>query len=184
MAGGRVGWFGIGFPCRRAGPVHIMNEIAPVGTDSFGWTGVLVHIWSRGMEFAVVSLLVGFAVVSLLVGSAVVNLLVGSAVVNLLVGSAVVNLLVGFVGGGVARSQVQGGAVGERLTQIFAQIEVSISEELLGNIDKGVDAAGSDASVVSGRRGCTGGEQVADLEDLHGSVSWEERGQSGHGVGQ
>ena len=179
-----------------------MNEIAPVGTDSFGWTGVLVHIWSRGMEFAVVSLLVGFAVVNLLVGSAVVNLLVGSAVVNLLVGfavvsllvgsavvnllvgSAVVNLLVGFVGGGVARSLVQGGAVGERLTQIFAQIEVSISEELFGNIDKGVDAAGSDASVVSGRRGCTGGEQVADLEDLHGSVSWEERGQSGHGVGQ
>src|SRR6476469_3458760 len=100
MAGGRVGWFGIGFPCRRAGPVHIMNEIAPVGTDSFGWTGVLVHVWSRGMEFAVVSLLVGFAVV------------------NLLVGFAVVSLLVGFVGGGVARSLVQGGAVGERLTQI------------------------------------------------------------------
>src|SRR6476620_2635479 len=95
MAGGRVGWFGIGFPCGRAGPVHITNEIAPVGTDSAGWTGVLVHVWSRGMEFAVVSLLVGFAVVNLLVGFAVVSLLVGFAVVSLLVGFAVVSLLVG-----------------------------------------------------------------------------------------
>jgi hypothetical protein len=73
--------------------------------------------------------------------------------------------------------------VGEFFAEVVGDVEVSVGEELVGDVDQGVDASGADAAGVVGGAGGAGGEQVGDLEDFHRAVRGQVCLQGGHGVG-
>ena len=63
-----------------------------------------------------------------------------------------------------------GAVVGEFLAEVVGEVDKSVGQEVIGDVDEGVDPAGADASAVAWGAGGAGGQQVADLEDLHRTV--------------
>ena len=74
--------------------------------------------------------------------------------------------------------------VGEFPAEVVGEVEVAVGEQLVGDVDEGVDPSGADTAGVAGGAGGAGGEQVGHFEDFHGTVGGQVCLQRGHGVGE
>ena len=66
----------------------------------------------------------------------------------------------------------------------MAQVEVPVGEEVVGNVDQGVDTTCADSPGIPVGTGGGGCQEITDLKDLHGTLRRQERFQGRHRVRQ
>ena len=72
----------------------------------------------------------------------------------------------------------------QRLSQIVAEVEVTVSQKVIGDVNEGIDPASSDPTIITFETCGGGGQEIADLKDLDRAIRGEECLQRGHCVGE